>query len=71
MGEEKMCYKIYRSSKLIYLHRFSRRLLWLKVGITNHNPRVIVHHYLECIRQVGGELFLDCVCMYVIQVTMV
>lgn len=63
MGEEKMCYKIEVLIKLIYQHSFSRRLLWLKVSITNHNPRVIVHHYLECVRQVGGELFLDCVCV--------
>ena len=41
----------------IALIRFSRRVLWLKVGFTNHNPGVIVHHYLECVKQCGGEQY--------------
>ena len=42
------------------LFRFSRRLLWLKVGVTNHNPKVVVHHYLECVKKVGGKIYTIC-----------
>lgn len=30
---------------------FSRRVLWLEVGITNNNPRVVVNYFLKTIRQ--------------------
>ena len=30
---------------------FSRRILWLKVGVTNNNPSVIADYYLRCIEQ--------------------
>ena len=34
--------------------RFSRKLLWMKVAPTNHNPKVIARYYLECVEQCGG-----------------
>jgi len=33
---------------------FSRRILWLEVGLSNNNPRVIVQYFIDCIRQTGG-----------------
>ena len=33
---------------------FSRRILWLQVGTTNNNPRVIASYFHECISQLGG-----------------
>lgn len=33
---------------------FSRRILWLEVGSTNKNPRVIASSYLNAILQLGG-----------------
>ena len=35
---------------------YSRRILWLKVGITNNNPRTIAHYYLECVKEINGDL---------------
>ena len=33
---------------------YSRRILWLKVGKTNNNPRVIASYFLECVKELGG-----------------
>lgn len=33
---------------------FSRRILWLEVGYTNKNPKVIAHYFMNCVQQVGG-----------------
>ena len=41
----------------VVIFRFSRKLLWLKVAVTNHDPRVIVHHYLDCVKNVGGNIY--------------
>ena len=30
---------------------FSRRILWLRVGVTNNNPLVIAGYYLQCLEQ--------------------
>lgn len=34
---------------------FSRRILWLKVGSSNHDPHVIARYYLEYCEQVAGK----------------
>ena len=40
-----------------YLHpRFSRRMMWLKVSTTNHDPAVILTYYLECVQKMNGNL---------------
>ena len=36
-------------------YRFSRKILWLRVSPTNHNPKVIARLYLECVEEVGGK----------------
>ena len=33
---------------------FSRKILWLEVGHTNKNPKVIAHYFVNCVQQVGG-----------------
>ena len=32
---------------------YSRRILWLEVGLTNNNPRTIAEYYLETIKEIG------------------
>ncbi|XP_014681903.1 PREDICTED: uncharacterized protein LOC106821551 [Priapulus caudatus] len=36
------------------IHRYSRKLLWLKAGITNKDPKVILTYYVNCIQECGG-----------------
>jgi len=33
---------------------YSRKVLWLNVGSSNNNPKVIAQYYIDCVRQVGG-----------------
>lgn len=33
---------------------YSRRILWLEVGCTNNNPKIIANYFTDCIRQIGG-----------------
>ena len=33
---------------------FSRRIMWLEVGSTNNDSRVVAKYFLNCIRQIGG-----------------
>jgi hypothetical protein len=30
---------------------FSRQIIWLKVGVSNTNPNIIAHYYIESIRK--------------------
>ena len=34
--------------------RYSRKLMWLKVASTNHNPHVIVDYYLNAVAEFKG-----------------
>ena len=34
--------------------RYSRRILWLKVGTSNNNPAVIAHHYISVVEELKG-----------------
>ena len=41
---------------------YSRHILWLKVGQTNNDPKVIASYYLSCIRQIGrAQLFYEAI----------
>lgn len=33
---------------------YSRRIMWMKCGYTNNNPRVIAQHYIDTVRYVQG-----------------
>lgn len=54
----KVLFKIFLFSDII-VHTliscsFSRRVLWLEVGTTNNDPKVIAGYYLECVRRLKG-----------------
>jgi len=34
---------------------YSRRILWLEVGPSNNNPRIVATYFLETVRQLGGS----------------
>lgn len=36
-------------------HRYSRKVLWISVGTSNNNPRVIAWHYLQCVKEHKGQ----------------
>lgn len=38
----------------IHYYRYSRRVLWLHVGTSNNNPRVVAFHYLKFVEEIGG-----------------
>ena len=38
----------------VHTDRFSRKIIWLRVGSTNHDPAVILLYYLEGIAHVKG-----------------
>ena len=33
---------------------YSRRVMWLKVGQSNNDPRVIAKYYIDCVQEIGG-----------------
>ena len=42
---------------------YSRKVLWLKCGHTNHHPGVIAGYFLDCVEHVGGyplQVRTDC-----------
>lgn len=36
------------------LHRFSRKILWLRVAASNNNPRYISSYYIQCVCEIEG-----------------
>ena len=45
-------------------HRYSRKLIWLKLATTNNDPRVILLHYLLAVLEHKGSILICiCVCM--------
>lgn len=33
---------------------YSRRIMWLKVGRSNNNPRIVASYFLDCVKELGG-----------------
>ena len=41
----------------VFFHfRFSRKLLWLRVGSTNHDPSAILYYFLEALEEHNGYI---------------
>ena len=36
------------------MHRYSRRIMWLRVAQSNNDPRIIADYYLDCVEEVKG-----------------
>ena len=36
--------------------RYSRRILWLEVTLTNNDLAIVAKFYVDCLRQLGGKL---------------
>ncbi|KAK3730126.1 hypothetical protein QZH41_004830 [Actinostola sp. cb2023] len=37
---------------------FSRRIMWLEIGASNNNPRIIASYFYDCIKQMGGVPYI-------------
>ena len=42
-------------SSICVLHRFSRRVLWLRVAYTNNDPQVVASYFMNFVTEVGGK----------------
>ena len=38
----------------MFNHRFSRKMIWLKVAPSNSDPKVIARYYLETVEEIAG-----------------
>ena len=54
---------LYFSLSLQTLLRYSRRVMWLRVAASNNNPRYIAAFFFQCVREIGGCLFLKIIFM--------
>ena len=41
--------------------RFSRKIIWLRVSSTNHDPKVVLQFYLESVEKSNGHSEFGCV----------
>lgn len=37
---------------------FTGKIMWLTTFTTNHDPRVMLKNYLQCVKKVGGKKFV-------------
>ena len=44
---------------IVYSISFSRKILWLHLSPTNHNPKVIARFYLEAVEEIAGMYNID------------
>ena len=52
----------------VYTCRYSRRIIWLKVGVTNNKPEVIAHHFIESVLAMEGIYARSIICMHELHV---
>ena len=50
----------------MYLHRFSRKIIWLHVATSNSNPKVIARYYLESTEKLAGIIINSFITYYYI-----
>ena len=53
MGIKLMSRSLHAVYSNIYM---ARRIMWLKVGVTNNDPNVIAHFYVECVKTIQGGI---------------
>ena len=41
-------------NKTLGYNRFSRKIIWIKIGSTNRDPGVVVSYFLDAVENVGG-----------------
>jgi hypothetical protein len=39
---------------IIHHLRYSRKILWLNISNSNNDPKIIAHHFLICVKTLGG-----------------
>ena len=47
---------MYSSTFTLVFFRYSRRVLWLKVGTSNNDPSVIAFHFLSVVKELQGNV---------------
>ena len=43
-----------------FVYKFSRKIIWLKLSTSNHDPKIIARYYLEAVEEAGGTIVVSC-----------
>ena len=39
----------------VFIFRYSRKVLWLKAGHTNNNPKYVASYFMDYVQDIEGE----------------